>query len=202
MVVVAAAADLCTLAQVKAVLSISDGSQDTLLQAWIDTATSVIEAITGPVAQRTVNESHDGGPATIVLRQLPAASVQTVNEYVGQTPSALTIINTPDQATAFSVSFDQTTGTLTRRYGGGIDGAFADGTDNIVVTYTAGLPSIPAYIQQAAIEFVRHWVQGDQAAEPIPGYDTPEPSQALTYAIPNRVSELLQGVSRRLPGIG
>lgn len=197
-------ADLCTLAQAKAALDIPDASttDDEEIQQWISAATPIIEGIVGPVAPRSVTESHDGGGQTIVLRQLPATEVASVTEYVGVIPYALTVITTPDQATAYSCSFDEQAGTLTRRYGIG-PSLFAEGVDNVWVTYTAGYADVPANIVEAAIELVRHNYEATQIAGSNFGAsdnDSGYPALGSGFAVPNRVIELLQP-HQRLPGL-
>lgn len=197
-------ADLCTLDQAKAALDIPTGSvtDDGEIQQWISAATPIIEGIVGPVAARSVTESHDGGGQTIVLRQLPASAVASVTEYVGVIPYALTVITTPDQATAYSCSFDPQAGTLTRRYGIG-SSLFADGVDNVWVTYTAGYETVPPNVVEAAIELVRHNFEATQVAGSNFGAgdnDSAYPSLGSGFAVPNRVIELLQP-NQRLPGI-
>lgn len=197
-------ADLCTLAQAKAALDIPTDStvDDAEISQWISAVTPIIEGIVGPVAARSVTESHDGGQQTIVLRQLPATEVASVTEYVGFIRYDLLVVTTPDQATAYSASFDQQAGTLTRRYGIG-SSLFAEGVDNVWVTYTAGYADIPPNVVAAAIELVRHNYEATQVAGSTFGSgdtDGSYPALGSGFAVPNRVIELLQP-NQRLPGL-
>lgn len=203
---------LATLADFKSHLLMdpSDVTLDSKLQGFLNAATQVVENITGPIVQRTsVTEVHsggNGGRTQIVLRQRPATSLISVTEYVGNTPTALTIASSPSAATSASVTFDAETGTVTRRVGSGREYEFAWGVDNVVVNYVAGFATVPDNIRLAALFQAAHLYQSSQlggrpswAGAGAPDDSYPMPGMATSYAIPNRVRELLEP-HERVPG--
>lgn len=157
------------------------------LSLYVAAATEVIEDITGAVLIRTITQVADGGRTGVALWERPAsvASV-TVN---GDTASGYVA-----NLNAGIVYAD--------KYGG----RFADGVQNIVITYTTGGEAVPPSIQLAARELVRHlWQIGQQgpSSGQAPGY-APNPqqmSQSRTgFAVPKRVIELC-GNHYALPGM-
>lgn len=198
---------LASLADLKAHVNIPTGdtTQDAELQGFLDAATAVVENICGPIVSRSsIVEAHSGNGArtTIVLRQRPVQSVQSVTEYVGgNTAQALTLAANPAAATTYSYTLDIETGTLTRRVGTGQSYPFTAGDDNIVVTYTAGFAAVPANVRLAALFQAAHLYQSSQLGgrpswagagnQGDDGYST-----SSGYAIPNRVRELLEPNNR------
>lgn len=205
-----AVTDLATLADLKAHLNIpaSDTTQDGELQGFLDAATPVIENITGPIVARTVTaERHSGGMGnrtTLVLRQRPVTAVTEVVEYVGNTAQTLAVVADPTQVTAYCVTFDPETAQLVRRVNGGQEYPYAWGVDNIWVTYTCGWSAVPANVRLAALFQAAHLYQtsqlGGRPAWNSGGIDDAYASPPSSYAVPNRVRELLDG-NQRIPGI-
>lgn len=156
------------------------------LALYVAAATEVIEDITGAILMRTVVQRADGGRTGVALWERPSsvASV-TVNGTV---------------AAGFVVNLNA--GIV---YADGSGGRFADGVQNIVITYQTGSEAVPPVIRLAARELVRHlWQLGQQqgaSQQPVP---TPNPQQTgMTrsgFAVPNRVIELC-GSHYALPGI-
>ena len=200
-------ADLATLSQVRMACNIpaADTTQDAELQLFLSAATAVVENITGPIVSRSVTETHDGGAGTrttLVLRQRPLLSIQSVTEYVGLTANSLVQAATPAASTAFSYTVDMETATLTRRLSSGQSFAWAWGDQNVTITYTAGFATVPLNIVLATLEQVRHMYQTTQlGGRPSfggtgdGGYQT-----GYGYGIPNSVREYLQA-NQRIPGI-
>lgn len=203
--------DLATLADLKSHLNIpaGDTTQDTELQGFLDAATPVIENITGPIVAKTVTaERHSGGTgsrSTILLRQRPVTAVTTVVEFVGNYAQTVAVVADPSAATAYSCTFDPETGQLTRRVSGGQTYPWAWGEDNIYVTYTAGYATVPANVRLAALFQAAHLYQSSQlGGRPSwgssAGADDAYAALPASYAVPNRVRELLDG-NQRIPGM-
>lgn len=72
---------LDTLANVKDALGISTTDQDTQIGALLEPVSALIEREAGRrFASETVTERHNGGEATILLREHPVASITTVTD--------------------------------------------------------------------------------------------------------------------------
>lgn len=184
--------DVITLAEAKRSVNISNDSHDPEIASYISAVSLAMDKIFGPIVQREVVESHDGGSGMLILRRLPAASVTSVVERSGSIATTLTAEDF-EAATANDYRFDPTVGILSRR-SGGWDARFPRGEQNVIVTYTAGrfadTASVDARFKQgAAIMFSHLWrpeqglVTGAFGAEggPMP----------LTFAVPNAVVQLL-----------
>lgn len=186
---------IASLAETKDALNIdqADPSHNAEIQIYVDAADRVIEDIVGPVNQATYDEWYDGGYGDIVLRHWPVLTLASVTEYSGTTPTTLTVAATPDAVTASSYVFDTETAILYRRSTWG-NVAFAKGTSNVRVQYTAGRIPVPVNIKLAAIEFIRHNYQlSQQGGSPTYGGAGEEgPWVPSGFAIPTRVYELLQ----------
>lgn len=183
---------LLTLDEAKAQLDITTTTHDVELQAYIDSLTSVIEGIVGPVENRSVTEDIEGCGRTLALLHTPVVSLTSL---------------TPVLATGLPVDVaglhvDGKTGIIRRT-----DGTpFAGGPWTAV--YTAGRGIVDPTINLASRILLQHlWRTqygasrvsagvggGDDFAvtEPIPGYG---------YAVPNRVLQLLEPF-RVPPGVG
>jgi hypothetical protein len=175
-------ADLCTVLEAKAQLNKSalDSSDDVELAIYIAAVTELIEAITGPVATRTVVQNF--WPAT------------TGNALVLNTWPILTVTSIVDGLTGYDMSgwfvADTPSGVLHLKYPG--YSAFPLQTSYLAVTYTAGRASIPPIIHLAALLAVSDlWTtqQGRSSTRPLPGGDPPQAS--AMGVLPLRVQELL-----------
>lgn len=140
-------ADLVTLAQVKAALSIATTSQDAVLAALITTASDAVQnKINRQLSSLRRTEAYDGhGYSTLILRDYPVTEIHAVTINGQPVPQAL--------------AWGQR-GWAKIQSGVGIalfGMAFERGQQNIAVDYTAGYTSIPAAIQQAVIDTVALW---------------------------------------------
>jgi hypothetical protein len=130
---------LCSLADVKAQLNITDTTFDTELQAYIDGVTIAIERITGPIEQRSVTERHWDGPA-LALRRRPVISLTSITAVA----TAGTVVNTTD------VTTDLATGIVVNKDLTNFTGGPWD------VVYLAGYAVVPPNVNLAARITIQH----------------------------------------------
>ena len=156
------------------------------LRLYIAAATEVIEDIAGAILGRTVVQPSDGGRTGVALWERPTDVVSvTVNGTV--TTDYIVNVNA-------AIVYAKPAGTR-----------FADGIQNVIVTYRTGGQRVPASIQLGTAELVRHlWQVGQQSSTGSPVESTTQdPRQtSLTrsgFAVPNRVIELI-GNHHALPG--
>lgn len=156
------------------------------LALYVAATTEVIEDICGAVLIRTVEQIADGGRTGVALWERPASITSvTVNG---------------DAKTDYVVNLNA--GIV---YADRNGSRFADGIQNIVITYRTGAESVQPSIQLAARELVRHlWQIGQQASGGhVPAYAQNPKQMGLTpsgFAVPNRVIELC-GNHYALPGM-
>jgi len=174
---------LITLAEARSSLGWATGqtADDADLEKYIEAATPVIENITGPLIARTgVVFTLDGGRTRLVL----PTRFNTVTTLV---ESGVTVTDFVAEPSAGIIT-GGTTGSP--RY-------FASGVQNIVVTVTTGAATVPANVNLATRELVRHlWQQGRQANIPSFGEGPPDNMVPMGFAVPKRVMELLQSSPR------
>ena len=207
-VLATATPQLVSLGEVKDYLNISttDRARDQKLVTFIKQIGPVIEAITGPIIQRTyANEMHDGGTERIRLLHAPVQNVISVTEYLANVEYRLQQVpqGRPDLGSMWSFMFEPDRQIIRRAPGGGTQ-PFYGGVDSVSVSYVAGLDAVPPNVTQAACELVRVHFQATQQGRPRPGmssYDDSEPgTPVLGFFVPNRVRELLVP-NRRHPSI-
>lgn len=133
---------LTTLAKVKQYGQIESFEHDLLLQRMIDAASATIEKYCGRTfLQANYTESKDGsGQRRMTVRNIPVTAVASVT--VNDKP-----IPARQSATGQGFTFDEYGVKLT-----GYD--FADGYDNVVISYTAGFAEVPADVDMACCELV------------------------------------------------
>lgn len=126
-------------------LALTDVSHDTILEALCNAVTEEIEQATGRIyLTRTVtSEKHTGtGTPRLALDRYPVSAISTLTEDDVSVTSTLYWL-------------ESDAGILTK-----YDGATWSTADvgNVVCTYTAGYAraSIPALVQQTALELLRH----------------------------------------------
>lgn len=186
------------LGEVKDYLGIqaSDKTRDAKLLRFIDSMTPVVEGITGPIVQRTIqNELHDGGGRTFLsLRNRPVVAVSSVTEYRGPIAYPLTQIATPDLGTIYSYMWEPN-GRITRRTVGGGITPFPPGIDSVYVTYSTGYITPPANVVEGTLELIRINFQETQQGRPRVGQSGGGDDMArepfLGFFVPGRVKELL-----------
>jgi hypothetical protein len=185
---------LATLADAKARLKIGGTDDDGRLTGVINAASQLIVNRIGQVAgSPTVEEWHDGGSPTIMLRNSgPLQSVSTVAESYGTifyTLSQVTL-DSGSVGSTYTYTVDLSLGLLTRR-AAGVAVCFASGRSNIHVIYVAGYATTPADIAEAALLQIQHmWTQlRGPSAKPAQG-NPGEPAGASVLA--PRVEEILR----------
>lgn len=199
---------LVSLSDVKDYMTIptADKTRDHKLLQMIYGIQPVVEHITGPIVQRQVEEWHDGGQASIILRKRPVLNVLAVSEYRGPVEWSLALVQDPTHGQIYSAEFEPPA-RVVRRGPGGSSFAFAPGRQTVHVVYTAGLASVPDNVRLATLELIRINFAQTQArplARAWPtdgGIDDQEPGrEILGFFVPNRVRELLEP-SRKAPGV-
>lgn len=205
--VTAGGARLVGLGELKDHLRIpnTDRTRDARLIEMIDAAAPIVENLTGPVLQRQVTESYDGGMWFITLRSRPVLEVQSVMEYRGPIGFDLTQVANPALGTIYSYMF-QPPGRIVRRTVGGGQTAFPPGADTVYITYTAGLLRVPAHIREGTLELIReNFQQTEQRTgrTTSAGMDDQAPgviNPLSGYYVSPRVRELLSP-GRRHPSV-
>jgi hypothetical protein len=185
----------------------SDRSHDARLVQLLDGLTPVIENITGPILQRIVSETYDGGSYFISLRRRPVIEVTEVTEYRGPVPYKLSQVPSPDLGGIYTYMFEPP-GRIVRRTAGGGVTTFPPGPDQVFVTYVSGYQNTPPNVREAVIDLVKiHYQVSEQGRHPafaaggaadlsenLPG------STILGFFVPNRVREQLSP-NRRHPSV-
>ena len=200
---------IISLAEAKDYLNIpaSNKTDDAKLVRMIKGIGPVIEFIVGPVIEKQVDEWHDGGTDTIILRQRPVVNVLAVSEYVGPIEWDLAIVQDPAHGQIYSCQVELATGRIVRRTTGGGTVNFTPGRETVHVVYLAGRTSIDENITFGTLELLRINFSQTQRRRPQvggdPGFavDAQEPGQQIMgFFVPNRVRELLLP-SKRRPGM-
>lgn len=193
-----ASTDVIGLADARKALRLadSDTSHDTDLGSiYVPAVTPVVEDIIGPVISRSFTYTGNGGSSSIVL------------PHVGVTVTAVTEDGTSLTASTDYV-VDSAVGIVYRGTASG-NATFSSGTQNVVVTYTAGiaasLSAVPAGVKLAARIILAAMWQADQQGI-RPQFSTRQGNTELGktrtpsgYTIPTRAYELLEPYSDGLP---
>ncbi|MGW1801539.1 hypothetical protein ACWCQN_37890 [Streptomyces sp. NPDC001984] len=181
---------IMSLADARKHINATTTTNDEELRGWVESTTRAVEFFVGPVARRTVTETHDRACARVLaLRQTPAIALTTV---------AAVLTGGTSYAVA-DLDLDGETGIVRRKDGGLLYGPLR-------VTYSVGRAIIPANVSHAGRIILQHlWkTQGGGVGRPAPGgmddYAVTEPIVGLGFAIPNRALELLQN-DRLPPGV-
>ncbi|MEV1063379.1 hypothetical protein [Streptomyces sp. NPDC050263] len=171
---------IISLADAKQQLKMPAGtSQDESIRRWIGATTAAVEWFVGPVAERTVTETHTVGRVqALALRKLPALALTSVVPVLDGGP-------TYDVA---ALDLDGNDGIVRRKDGGPLYGPLR-------VTYTAGRRIVAENISAAAELILQHLARTQYGSgRPQLGtgdFDVTEPVPGLGYAIPNRALQLL-----------
>lgn len=168
-----------SLADGKSHLKLTTSTQDDEVRRWIGATTRCVEWFVGPVAVRTVTETHNVKWARVLsLRQVPALELITVAAVL-------------DGGTSYDASgldLDGATGIVRRKDGGLMYGPLR-------ATYKAGRRVVAENISSAAELILQHlWRTRLGPGRPQLGtgdFDVTEPVPGLGYAIPNRAMQLL-----------
>lgn len=182
--------DWLTLAQAKKHLNMgaASGADDAELEDFIKRSESTVSELVGVVKQpaSAVVEYHAGGGRAVILKKRPVFTVASVS-VLGTTVAAAD----RDNGTA---------GWYVENERGGLilhTSCFPSGF--VKVTYTPGWVTIPASIELAALELLRHlWKTQRGAVQGRPGVrgEPTDPQQQANagagYLLPNRVQQLLR----------
>lgn len=176
-------------------LATGNDANDEEIRLFIASATHIIEDVTGPIfGTDTFTEQHHPTTARLILDHAHPVTFGSVVSYSNGSPTTLTKANTPDAATNDQFTVDPATHTITRRAAGGPEQQWGD---EVWVTYTAGMTTVPFNLILAARELVQYsFGLSQQAARPsfegtgvTPGELVPTPSG---YLIPYRVMAWLK----------
>lgn len=191
--------DVITLDEAKAYLNITQTTWDTELDDWITAVSRRLDALCGPIVVRTItSEAWDGTvdgvrQTAITLRYRPVSSVTSVTEYSSTTGTTLTV-ETNAAKTSSNYYLNTTTGVLTRR-SGNRDYVFADGRQNIVITYVAGryanTASVDARFKVAAGMMLANLWRREQGGGTQTFGESDPFGLVATFAVPRAVEELL-----------
>jgi hypothetical protein len=195
---IAPALQLISMSDLKDQLNLSptDATSTNRLRRFIQSATDVVENITGPMRGQSRTEYFDGNRSTVVLSARWVQSITTVTEILGT--SSFTLTEQPlggGSATQYGYTWDRNTHKITRR-SNGVTGIFPAGDGSVAVTYKLGINPLPQDISDAAGELIRHWWQNGQQPRAISFTNTGADDDTGTitsagYWVPNRVNELL-----------
>jgi hypothetical protein len=149
--------------------------RDADVTTYVKAATPVIEDIVGSVLPVSKTRTFDGGGSVIILND----RVQSITSV------------TESGVTSAGFTLDPIAGLL---YAGtsSVSRTFTPGVFNVVVTYLAGMASVPQTLQLAARELVRFWVQQGMQSQ-APQFGDGVESMSYTpqgFAVPKRVMEL------------
>ncbi len=160
------------LADVKAFLNLGTTRHDSELQDTVDRAEAILAARVGPLSPVTVTDERHTGPGPILLKRYPVLAL------VGATSGGATVADA-----------DLDTGA------GLLYGSFGSARGGVRVTYTAGRAVVPADLEAAVLELVKHLWQsqrpaGAQAPPGSPGGD--DGPQGRAFLLPYRVQSLIE----------
>jgi hypothetical protein len=162
---------LITLADAKAQLGIATGTTtyDADIELYVEAATPIVEAITGPMVQASRTFTLNGGSSVLAL---PVKFTSVTSVTVGGVATT-------------SYDADPLSGLIYSE-----TGAFASGIQNVVVVVAVGSATIPSNVKLAARELVRHWWQTSRQAN-RPGTAEQVAQQPLPLGVSRRIGELL-----------
>ncbi len=202
--------DILTLVEAKRALNMNadDLTRIELLSATITAVSQTLDEMCGPIMARTItSERHDGGSSTIWLRHWPVASVTSITEYNGSTANALTE-ETIGTSPASGYLLEPYTGLAggysgrIHRRSGGYDYPFANGSQNVAATYSAGRfttnnsatnGGVTEQFKAAArITLENWWQQFREGIGQVGEFDVPV-SAFPRFAVPNAAKMLLGG---------
>lgn len=181
-------------------ISVTDTTGTAKLRRFMQSASDVVQNITGPILGQMRTEFFDGHRETIVLSPRWVQSITTITENLGTT--VFTLTEQPLSAgnfTQYGYTWDRDTHKITRR-ANGLTAWFPDGRGNVAVTYKQGINPLPQDITDATGELIRHWWENGQmpgrASFQAQGGDDDGAIMVMGYAVPNRVIEMLKPYER------
>ncbi len=196
--------DLLSLLEGRDALNISSG-QTTEIELYISAVSQALDRLCGPIVARDVTENHNGGDWSVWLWESPVRSITSVTEYDNLTARVLTAeTNLAKAPTNYIADLDA--GRVQRR-SNNLYQRFACGAGNITVVFSAGRYADTTAVEErfklaAAIMLATNWrSEQGSGTNTFGGFTTGEPVFGATFAIPNKVRELLQN-DMRAPLVG
>lgn len=163
-----------SLADARQFLNFTTNANDDELVSMIDRAEAILERRVGPLAPVVVTDEVHTGPGPIVLSRYPVMSA-TAATYAGVAVTDLDL--------------DVDSGVLY--------GTFGSASRAVKVTYTSGRDPLPADLEEAVLELVKHLWESQRGTAPagpvpgaLPGEDVTTPVGA--YLLPYRVQSLIE----------
>lgn len=150
--------DILSIPEARVAVGAADERHDDEL-AVMNAAVSIrLDALCGPIVNRTVTEYHDGGYGAVLLNQAPVASITSVTEYDAGTPTVLTA-ETATSAGTYLLDGEQIIRRETFH-----DTCFTPGRRNVKVVYVAGraadTAAVSTLFKQAAAVTLQHLWSG------------------------------------------
>ena len=190
-----AATDLLTLSEARDALNLSATATDDDAEIWsiyIPAITPVVEDIVGPVVQRSVTYTTDGGKTSILLPHSGLVSLDSI------TIDGVAQVASKDYTANLSVGVIRPVWSW-----------FGGGNGSVTVTYTAGIAAstetVPAAIKLAARLILANLWQGDQQGY-RPEFGTPGDDASMQtpsgFAVPRQAYALLEPFAVSSVGIG
>jgi len=196
--VVAPALALVSFTELKDQLNIStsDTTGTAKLRRFMQSATDVVQNLTGNLLGQSRTVYFDGGCVSVVLPDRWVQSITTVTEVLAT--MRFTLTEQPLGAgnyTQYGYTWDRITNKIIRR-GSGLTYRFPPGNANVAVTYRQGISPLPQVISDAAGELIRIWWQDGQQPRSIsfanPALDDDSGTVVLGYWVPRRVVGMLE----------
>lgn len=187
--------DILTIDEAKQALAQDslDSSNESLLATYITAISRRLDEVCGPIVNRTITaEKQNGGSHLIFLKYRPVYSVSAVREYDGTTSTVLTA-HTNTSQTDNQYLLDTVQGTM-ERMDSGTCSYFTYGKKNIEIDYVAGRgtqANIPSLFKVAAQSFLAHVWKMNQGMGTSTYGDYDGGTAIVTFALPNRVIDLL-----------
>jgi hypothetical protein len=199
--------DLLTLTEAKSAVNTTTtaGSQyDAELRALIAAVSQRLDEMLGPVVQRTVTETHDGGQSWITPASTPVFSVTSLTEYSNTTAQVLAAeTNTTKTAYDYLLDSDGRHGVWIRRRSTNSDACFPVGRRNVSLVYVAGryanTATVGSRFKEAAAITLAHLWRSEQGFAGFTSGPDEFGNQILgvPWAIPRRAIQLVQEDVRR-----
>jgi hypothetical protein len=171
-------------------ISTSDTSGNAKLRRFMQSASDVVQNITGPMLGQSRTEYFSGNRQTIVLSPRWVQSITLIVETLGT--STFTLTEQPLAAgtfTQYGYTWDRDTHKIIRR-ANGVTAFFPDGDENVAVTYKQGISPLPQVITDATGDIIEHWwTHGQQPRSvdwnnPVGNDDDLDTATVLGYAVP------------------
>jgi hypothetical protein len=161
------------LADAKVHLNFTTTTNDAELQDMLDRAESILARRVGPLAPVTVTDEVHTGPGPLLLKRYPVVSVTSAAS---------------DGVAVTDLDLDAGAGLLY--------GTFTSAFRKVRVTYTAGRSVLPADLEAAVLELVRHLWESQRGNAPsaraLQDPDERTLQGVSSYLLPYRVQTLIE----------